>query len=30
MSEPDEKLAGRYLEMLDRLEVQFDFSEADQ
>ena len=30
MSEPDEKLAGRYLEMLDRLEVQFDFSEAVQ
>ena len=30
MSEPDEKLADRYLEMLDRLEVQFDFSEAVQ
>ena len=30
MSEPDEKLAGRYLEMLDRLEVPFDFSEAVQ
>ena len=30
MSEPDEKLADRYLEMLDRLDFTFDFSEAGQ
>ena len=30
MSEPNEKLADRYLEMLDRLDVTFDFSEAGQ
>ena len=30
MSEPDKKLADRYLEMLDRLDFTFDFSEAGQ
>ena len=28
MREPDVEFADRYLEMVDRLEVQFDFSEA--
>ena len=28
LKEPDESLSRRYLEMIDRLEVEFDFSEA--